>query len=88
MFYSQQVLSASTFTFKNVEANKTKPLSGEDFMDKNRRLNRPVSPHLGIYKFESNMVMSISHRITGFAQNALLYGLGIGRFNSYHLNIF
>lgn len=26
---------------------------------------RPLSPHLGIYKPELNMVMSITHRITG-----------------------
>ena len=29
------------------------------------RGNRPLSPHLDIYKFELQMAMSISHRITG-----------------------
>lgn len=29
------------------------------------RGNRPLSPHLGIYKFEVQMAMSIMHRITG-----------------------
>lgn len=29
------------------------------------RGNRPLSPHLDIYKFELQMAMSISHRLTG-----------------------
>ena len=29
------------------------------------RGNRPLSPHLDIYRFELQMAMSISHRITG-----------------------
>jgi succinate dehydrogenase / fumarate reductase cytochrome b subunit len=32
-----------------------------------KRPSRPLSPHLTIYKRESNMVMSILHRITGAA---------------------
>ena len=31
--------------------------------------NRPLSPHLQVYRLQSNMLMSIAHRITG----ALLY---------------
>lgn len=73
-------MAASSFTIKSVESNKSKPLAGEVFEDKNKRLNRPISPHLGIYKFESNMAMSISHRITGFIQNGMLYGLAVGMF--------
>lgn len=32
-----------------------------------KRPQRPLSPHIQIYKRESNMVMSILHRITGAA---------------------
>jgi succinate dehydrogenase / fumarate reductase cytochrome b subunit len=32
-----------------------------------RIVERPVSPHLGIYRWQINMVMSIVHRITGGA---------------------
>tara|TARA_Y100000590_G_scaffold470100_1_gene661974 strand:+ start:12085 stop:12459 length:375 start_codon:yes stop_codon:yes gene_type:complete len=32
-------------------------------------MNRPLSPHLSVYKFLINMMMSIAHRITG----SLLY---------------
>ena len=32
-----------------------------------RRPNRPLSPHIQIYRRESNMVMSILHRLTGAA---------------------
>ena len=28
-------------------------------------MNRPISPHLSVYKFLINMMMSIAHRITG-----------------------
>jgi succinate dehydrogenase / fumarate reductase cytochrome b subunit len=32
-----------------------------------RAVERPVSPHLGIYRLQINMAMSIVHRITGGA---------------------
>ncbi|XP_034039629.1 succinate dehydrogenase cytochrome b560 subunit, mitochondrial [Thalassophryne amazonica] len=35
------------------------------FWDKNTRLNRPVSPHITIYKWSFPMAMSIAHRISG-----------------------
>jgi len=72
-------MASSNFSLKKIEANSTKPLTGENFEDKNKRLARPVSPHLSIYKFEQNMAMSISFRITGAAQNGMLYGLAIGK---------
>lgn len=41
---------------------------------------RPLSPHLQVYKFEINMVLSITHRITGMGLTAgiffFLYWLG------------
>ncbi|RVE61185.1 hypothetical protein OJAV_G00168220 [Oryzias javanicus] len=37
------------------------------FWDKNSRLNRPMSPHLTIYKWSVPMMMSITHRGTGLA---------------------
>jgi len=35
--------------------------------DTNRAVERPLSPHLQIYRLTINMVMSIVHRITGTA---------------------
>ena len=32
-----------------------------------RRMERPLSPHLSVYRWQINMVMSIVHRITGAA---------------------
>ena len=32
-----------------------------------RRMERPLSPHLSIYRWQINMLMSIVHRITGAA---------------------
>ncbi|KAF6724806.1 Succinate dehydrogenase cytochrome b560 subunit, mitochondrial [Oryzias melastigma] len=37
------------------------------FWDKNSRLNRPMSPHLTIYRWSVPMMMSITHRGTGLA---------------------
>lgn len=42
----------------------------QDETQSSKRPQRPLSPHIQIYKREINMVMSILHRITG----AALYG--------------
>lgn len=34
-------------------------------MAETNRGNRPLSPHLTVYRWEQNMVMSIGHRVTG-----------------------
>ena len=35
------------------------------FWDKNRQLNRPLSPHLSIYKPQLTSMLSLCHRVTG-----------------------
>lgn len=50
----------------------------EEFWDKNKRLQRPISPHLTIYKFQLTSMLSITHRGTGLFQSAVLAGAGIG----------
>merc|ERR1711962_320257 len=47
-------------------------ISRENFWSKNDRLKRPMSPHLTIYKMQMTSVLSITHRMTGLAQSALL----------------
>ncbi|NWV31237.1 C560 dehydrogenase, partial [Grantiella picta] len=37
------------------------------FWEKNSRSNRPLSPHVSIYKWSLPMAMSITHRGTGIA---------------------
>lgn len=37
------------------------------FWDKNAKLNRPMSPHITIYRWSVPMVMSVTHRGTGVA---------------------
>lgn len=71
-------MAASTFGMKSIDANRAKPLAKEDFEGKNKRLQRPISPHLSVYKFQSNMALSITHRFTGLAQNGVMYGLALG----------
>merc|ERR1712179_606662 len=50
----------------------------EGFWDKNKRLARPMSPHLTIYKPQLTSMLSISHRITGCVQSGLLSGAALG----------
>ncbi|XP_055331368.1 succinate dehydrogenase cytochrome b560 subunit, mitochondrial-like [Paramacrobiotus metropolitanus] len=49
------------------------PRSGDDFFDRNKKLNRPLSPHLTIYQTQLPMMMSGTHRATG-----LILGLQLG----------
>lgn len=50
----------------------------KEFWSKNRELNRPMSPHLTIYKFELPAILSIAHRATGLGASVALYAGGIG----------
>lgn len=50
----------------------------KDFWEKNTQLNRPMSPHLTIYKPQLTSTLSIFHRITGLGASVVLYGAGIG----------
>ncbi|XP_052809392.1 succinate dehydrogenase cytochrome b560 subunit, mitochondrial-like [Mya arenaria] len=43
------------------------------YWKKNRQLNRPLSPHLSIYKYDVPMVLSISNRITASAVTIAFY---------------
>ena len=54
----------------------------EDYDEKNRRLKRPLASHLTIYKFQSNMVLSISHRFTGMILTSLTMSLAACEFSS------
>merc|ERR1712038_1470806 len=49
----------------------------EGFWDKNKRLERPTSPHLTIYKPQMTSMFSITHRGTGLAQSAILSGFAV-----------
>lgn len=46
----------------------------EPFFERQKALNRPMSPHLSIYKWQITMVMSITHRITGMGLAMGVYG--------------
>ncbi|GFR72038.1 succinate dehydrogenase cytochrome b560 subunit, mitochondrial [Elysia marginata] len=60
-----------------------------NYWAKNRKLNRPLSPHLSVYKFHMTMAISITNRVTGSAQQAILTGAPLlllclpGDFTSY-----
>ncbi|XP_076819414.1 succinate dehydrogenase cytochrome b560 subunit, mitochondrial-like [Clavelina lepadiformis] len=46
----------------------------DDFWAKNKSVNRPMSPHLTIYKPQLTSMLSITHRATGIALAALTSG--------------
>merc|ERR1719516_453325 len=50
--------------------SQSEHLTGKEFWSKNKALNRPLSPHLTIYKFQLTSMLSITHRATGLAQSA------------------
>ncbi|XP_063599421.1 succinate dehydrogenase cytochrome b560 subunit, mitochondrial-like isoform X1 [Penaeus indicus] len=79
-------LSASKLPFSSSSSSSASSSSSpsftlsrkEDFWAKNRRLNRPVSPHLTIYKPQVTSLLSLSHRATGLALSAVISGFSIG----------
>ena len=64
-------------TLRPIGASEHKLSSGEDFYVKNKRLSRPVSPHLTIYKPQLTAMLSITHRGTGCFNSALLSGFAV-----------
>ena len=58
--------------------SQSEHLTGKEFWSKNKELNRPISPHLTIYKFQLTSMLSITHRGTGLAQSGMLTGVGLG----------
>lgn len=65
-------------SFSAQEPAKSQVIPGEDYWDKNKRLNRPMSPHLTIYKPQLTSMLSITHRGTGLALAGMLSGFSIG----------
>lgn len=66
--------ATSNFTMtstQNTTVNK-------EFWKKNKELERPMSPHLSIYKPQLTSTLSILNRGTGLAVSAVLYAGGIG----------
>ncbi|XP_026006566.1 succinate dehydrogenase cytochrome b560 subunit, mitochondrial [Astatotilapia calliptera] len=47
------------------------------FWDKNSRLNRPMSPHVTIYKWSVPMMMSITHRGTGIGLSGAISAFAV-----------
>lgn len=57
---------------------RKEPEPNESYDEKNMRLNREMSPHLTIYKFQLTSMLSISHRITGMALTGYVAAFGLG----------
>lgn len=72
------------YLFTNKASNLPEPnvaelRVGEDFDGKNKRLKRPLSPHLSIHKLQNNMILSMAHRFTGIILCGLPIGLATGK---------
>ncbi|VVC95970.1 succinate dehydrogenase cytochrome b560 subunit, mitochondrial-like [Leptidea sinapis] len=50
----------------------------ENFDARNARLQRPLSPHLSIYKKQLTSILSITHRISGIMLSGYITALGVG----------
>ncbi len=48
------------------------------YLERQRKLGRPVSPHVTIYAFPLAAISSVTHRITGVALAVGMYGIGLG----------
>lgn len=57
--------------------------TGETHDEKNGRLQRPMSPHLTIYKPQLTSMLSITHRGTGVALSGVTAGLGTCKFYNF-----
>ncbi|WAR06084.1 C560-like protein [Mya arenaria] len=58
----------------------------EDFWKKNRQLNRPLSPHLSIYKPQLTSMLSLCHRVTAVSAGSIFMFLAPHNFEHY-LNV-
>ena len=67
-------------TMKVVPAAST--IKNETYFDKNARLGREMSPHLTIYKPQLTSLLSVTHRATGMALGAAVWGLGLAALSS------
>jgi len=59
-------------------AQNAQSAPAEDFFEKNKKLNRPMSPHLTIYKLQMTSALSLTHRATGLMMSGLVSGFAIG----------
>ena len=76
--YFLRVLPSSTMSSIKAISPQEHEISREEYWEKNKRLNRPLSPHLTIYKPQMTSMLSITHRGTGVAWSLILSGVGIG----------
>merc|ERR1739847_217001 len=76
------VLPSSTMSSIKSISPQEHQISREEFWEKNKRLSRPLSPHLTIYKPQMTSMLSITHRGTGVAWSLVLSGVGIGYLQS------
>uniref|UniRef100_T2M689 Succinate dehydrogenase cytochrome b560 subunit, mitochondrial n=1 Tax=Hydra vulgaris TaxID=6087 RepID=T2M689_HYDVU len=53
-----------------------KVIPNEGFWEKNDRMQRPLSPHITIYKFELPGLLSGTHRFTGLAMSGIVFTVG------------
>lgn len=72
--YLMPVRAASNF----IMTQGGSPAVNKEFWNKNKQLNRPMSPHLSVYKLQLTSTLSVSHRITGLGASVVLYAGGIG----------
>eukprot|EP00730_Choanoeca_flexa_P012539 TRINITY_DN4371_c0_g1_i1.p1 TRINITY_DN4371_c0_g1~~TRINITY_DN4371_c0_g1_i1.p1 ORF type:complete len:192 (+),score=29.91 TRINITY_DN4371_c0_g1_i1:23-577(+) len=70
--------SSKQVTFEDGKSKWVGLTNDQDFFNKNEKMQRPMSPHLTVYKFPLPAILSISHRGTGVALTGAICAAGIG----------
>ncbi|KAK3736038.1 hypothetical protein QZH41_012220 [Actinostola sp. cb2023] len=65
-FLRSGLIRSSCVLIKSVPAATSPDEKAQEYVAKNVKLKRPMSPHLLIYKWEFHAMLSGSHRMTGF----------------------
>ncbi|CAH4037963.1 succinate dehydrogenase cytochrome b560 subunit, mitochondrial-like [Pieris brassicae] len=69
---------AQSATVPKISFKPYEPPKDEHFDLKNERLNRPMSPHLTIYKPQLTSLLSVTHRAAGMILSGYITALGVG----------
>ncbi|KAK6008062.1 hypothetical protein QM012_004876 [Aureobasidium pullulans] len=78
------VLGQSRFQSDKAKIQVLSTKEGQQLLA-DRRLHRPISPHLGIYKWNMGSIMSSMMRITGVAYSGSFYLFGLAHLVSPYL---
>lgn len=72
-----QAPATSMLVLRTSSSSSSSSSTSAGYLDRQRKLGRPVSPHVTIYAFPLAAISSVTHRITGGALAVGMYGIGL-----------